>query len=209
MSAPGRRSRPDFPEIPVHGRTSLDDDILMRRAADGDEHAFRLLVKRYNGEIYNYFLRSTGSVEDAEDLAQQCFVNLFGSLPRYRRTASLRTFLYRIANNLAVSFSRRAGPPASLDALLEAGYDPPDRGGGPEERAVAVQLRKAYLAALQRLPVEWRSVVELRAGRELSYREIADAIGKSEAAVESILFRARERLAKDLARYRPGGGGNQ
>lgn len=182
----------------------MNDDILMQRAAGGDEHAFRLLVQKYGGEIYNYFLRSTGSVEDAEDLTQQCFANLYGSLPRYRKTASVRTYLYRIANNLAISFSRRAGPPVSFDALLEAGYDPPDPGGGPEDAAAEAQLRQSYLEALKRLPVEWRSVVELRAGRGLTYREIAGAVGKSEAAVESILFRARERLSSDLAPYLPG-----
>jgi len=79
---------------------------------------------------------------------------------------------------------------------------PPEGGGGPEGAAEAWQLRRSYLEALKCLPAEWRSVVELRAGLELSYREIAEAIGKSEAAVESILFRARERLARDLAPYR-------
>jgi RNA polymerase sigma factor (sigma-70 family) len=62
---------------------------------------------------------------------------------------------------------------------------------------------------LKDLPAEWRSVVELRAGRGLSYREIAAAIGKSEAAVESILFRARERLAGELAPFLEGGGGSR
>jgi len=200
-AAPGT----DRPGIPQHGRAPLNDDILMQRAAGGDGHAFRLLVRRYEREIHNYFFRSTGSVEDAEDLTQQCFVNLFGSLSRYRKTASVRTFLYRIAHNLAVSFARRAGPPVSLDALLEAGYDPPDSGEGPEDAAAAAQLGHSYLEALKALPSEWRSVIELRAGRGLSYREIAGAIGKSEAAVESILFRARERLAGDLARFLPGG----
>lgn len=179
----------------------MNDDILMQRAAQGDEHAFRLLVGRYGGEIHTYFLRSTGSIEDAEDLTQQCFVNLFGSLPRYRKTASVRTYLYRIAHNLAVSFSRKAGPPDSLDALIDAGYEPPAAGTGPEEATMASRLRSDYLKAFKRLPAEWRSVVELRVGRGLSYREIAGAIGKTESAVESILFRARERLARDLAPY--------
>ena len=69
----------------------------MQRVKEGDSEAFRQLVERYNGEIYNYFIRSTGSVEDSEDLTQQCFVNLYNSLDRYKRKASIRTFLYRIA----------------------------------------------------------------------------------------------------------------
>ncbi len=77
----------------------------MQRVKEGDSEAFRQLVERYKGEIYNFFIRSTGSVEDSEDLTQQCFVNLYNSLDRYKRKASIRTFLYRIATNLAISLN--------------------------------------------------------------------------------------------------------
>jgi RNA polymerase sigma-70 factor (ECF subfamily) len=179
----------------------LDDDSLIRRAKGGDSEAFRQLVERYEHEIYNYFIRSTGSVEDSEDLTQQCFVNLYNSLGRYRRRASVRTFLYRIATNLAISFSRRRKSPVSLDILVEGGYDPLSRSpsGRPEDIAYARELRGAYLDALARLPAEWSLILDLRIGKELSYKEIADSVGRSVSSVESILYRARERLAAELA----------
>jgi len=181
----------------------LEDDILMKRVREGDSDAFRQLVEKYKDEIYNYFIRSTGSVEDSEDLTQQCFVNLYKSLDRYRRSASLRTFLYRIATNLAISFSRKRKSPLSLDLLVEGGYDPASRSSTdrPEDIAYAREIQKIYLDALAGLPVEWALILDLRIGKELSYKEIADSVGRSVSSVESILFRAREKLTGEMAPY--------
>ncbi len=173
------------------------------RAMEGDTDAFRALVEKYTGEIYNYYIRSTGSEEDSEDLTQQCFINLYKTLGRYSRKASLRTFLYRIATNLAISFSRRRRSPVSLDLLIEAGYDPASTtpGDDPEHVARARELRRAYLEALARLPAEWSLILDMRVGSELSYKEIADSVGRSVSSVESIIFRARERLSREMAPY--------
>ncbi|MCK4549168.1 MAG: sigma-70 family RNA polymerase sigma factor, partial [Candidatus Krumholzibacteria bacterium] len=181
----------------------MEDDILIQRAKEGDSDAFRQLVERYKGEIYNYFIRSTGSIEDSEDLTQQCFVNLYNRLDRYRRTASLRTFIYRIATNLAISFSRKRKSPVSLDLLVEGGYDPVSRSSTdhPEDLVYARELQKAYLEALVKLPVEWSLILDLRIGKELAYKEIADLVGRSISSVESILFRAREKLTEEMAPY--------
>jgi RNA polymerase sigma-70 factor (ECF subfamily) len=175
----------------------------MQRAKEGDSEAFRQLVEGYSGEIYNYFIRSTGSVEDSEDLTQKCFINLYNSLGRYRRSASLRTFLYRIATNLAISFSRKRKSPLSLDLLVEGGYDPASVSSSdrPEDIAHARELQRAYLEILAKLPAEWALILDLRIAREMSYKEIADSVGRSVSSVESILFRARERLSAELAPY--------
>ena len=84
-----------------------DDAALMKRVAQGEAGAFRLIVERYEKRIYNFFVRSTGSREDAEDLTQQLFLNLYDSASRYKPRSSFKTFIYRIASNLAVSFSRK------------------------------------------------------------------------------------------------------
>ncbi len=186
----------------------MEDDILMQRVKEGDTGAFRQLVERYKGEIYNYFIRSTGSIEDSEDLTQQCFINLYNSIDRYSRKASLRTFLYRIATNLAISFSRKRKSPLSLDILVEGGYDHTSQSSAdrPEDLAYARELQKVYLDTLARLPVEWSLILDLRIGKELSYKEIADSVGRSVSSVESILFRARERLSVEMTPYLEGEG---
>lgn len=175
----------------------------MKRLMEGDSDAFRQLVERYKGEIYNYFIRSTGSIEDSEDLTQQCFVNLYNSLDRYSRKASIRTYLYRIATNLAISFSRKRKSPLSLDLLIEGGYNPASQSSSarPEDLAYALELQKAYLETLAGLPAEWALILDLRIGKELSYKEIAESVGRSVSSVESILFRAREKLLEEMAPY--------
>jgi RNA polymerase sigma-70 factor (ECF subfamily) len=179
-----------------------EDAVLMQRVSRGDTEAFRCIVKRYEKQIYNFFLRTTGNVEDAEDLAQQLFLNLFRSASRYRPDASFRTFIYRIASNMMVSFmrKRRLRRNLSLEQLTEAGFEPPGKGAGtdPAREYESRELRRRYAEALLRLPPEWRTALELRVGRELSYREIAEVMGKSVQAIESILFRARERLSEWL-----------
>ena len=175
----------------------------MQRAKGGDHDAFRRVVEIYHREIYNYFIRSTGSIEDSEDLTQHCFINLYNSLGRYRRSASLRTFIYRIATNLAISFSRKRKSPLSLDILVEGGYDPASESSSdrPEDLAYARELQQAYVGALAKLPAEWSMILDLRIGKELSYKEIADAAGRSVSSVESILFRAREKLSAGMAPF--------
>lgn len=187
-----------------------DDADVMRLVSGGDADAFRHLVEKYQGEIFNYFLRSTGSREDAQDLAQQLFVNVYRSASRYRPTASFRTFLYRIATNMAISFSRkrRVRAELSFEQIVEGGFQPPSRADGADPAAYAErrELQRTYVRALARLPVDWRTAIELRVGRGFSYREIAEIMGRSVAAVESIIFRARERLAHELEPFRTGKG---
>lgn len=188
----------------------VDDAALMQRVAKGETDAFRLIVERYEKRIYNFFIRSTGSREDAEDLTQQLFLNLYDSASRYKPRSSFKTFIYRIASNLAVSFSRKQKlrRSLSLEQLSETGFEPVTGrpGADPAREFERKELGRRYMEALLRLPAEWRTAIELRVGEELSYQEIAEAMGKSVPAVESILFRARERLAGEMGRARSGSG---
>jgi RNA polymerase sigma-70 factor (ECF subfamily) len=174
----------------------------MQRVARGETDAFRVIVERYEKRIYNFFIRTTGNTEDAEDLTQQLFLNLYSAASRYERTASFKTFIYGIASNLAVSFSRKQKlrRSLSLEQLAETGFEPVAGrpGADPAREYERKELGRRYREALLRLPAEWRTALELRVGRELSYREIAESMGKSVSAVESILFRARERLAEEM-----------
>ncbi len=175
----------------------------MQLVSRGAGEALRELVLRYQKPAFNFFLRLTASVEDAEDLTQELFLRIHRAAPRYRPDAPFRTYLFRIASNLAMSHlrKRRVRGSLSIDEMLESGVDFPstrhadDPAAGFDGREAA----KRYLGALQRLPADWRLAMELRVGRELSYEEIAESMKKSVSAVESILFRARERIAEDLA----------
>ncbi|HEY5132400.1 MAG TPA: sigma-70 family RNA polymerase sigma factor [Candidatus Krumholzibacteriaceae bacterium] len=185
------------------------DADLMQRVAGGDTDAFRVLVERNEKAAYNFFLRLTWIPEDAEDLTQELFVALFRAAGRYRPEAPFRAYFYRIATNLAMSHlrKRKLRAAVSIDAMIESGFDVAS-GRSEDDPAASVdsrEIRRAYEAALARLPHEWRIALELRIARELSYEEIAGAMGKSVSAVESILFRARERMAEEMDRYEKDG----
>jgi RNA polymerase sigma-70 factor (ECF subfamily) len=178
------------------------DAELMRRVSQGDAAAFRALVERHEKSMFNFFLRLTGSAEDAEDLTQELFVALYGASRGYRPDAPFRAYLYKIASNMVASHMRRKRLRAalSIDEMAAGGFDVASDRHDDNPAAVfeARQMHRRYEAALARLPHDWRIALELRVGRELSYREIAKAMGKSVSAVESILFRTRERIAEKL-----------
>lgn len=178
------------------------DAELMRRISQGDAAAFRTLVERHEKPIYNFFLRLAGFTEDAEDLTQELFVAVYGASRGYRPEAPFRTYLYRIASNIAASHMRKKKlrGTRSIDEMAAGGFDVASNRheDNPAAAFEARQMHRRYEAALARLPHEWCIALELRVGSELSYREIGDAMGKSVSAVESILFRARERIAEEL-----------
>lgn len=176
----------------------LEDAELLRLTAAGDEDAFRIIVERHGTAIYTFFRRIVRSKEDAEDLTQELFTTLFRSAPRYRPEAPFSAFMYRIASNLAASHLRKISIRSSdsLDELAEEGHELENRKQEerPDGAYEARETLKRYEEALRKLPLDWQIAMELRVGRELSYREIAEAMGKSVSAVESILVRARERI---------------
>jgi len=185
------------------------DADLMRRIAQGDETAFRALVERHEKSAYNYFLRLTRVPEDAEDLTQELFIAIFKAARGYRPDAPFTAYFYRIASNLAMSHlrKRKLRAASSIDEMVAGGIDPPS-GRHEDDPAASLagrELRRRYEEAFAGLPEDWRIALELRVGRELPYREIAAAMGKSVPAVESILFRARERLAAELEGFMGGG----
>jgi len=186
------------------------DADLMRRIAEGQSDAFRALVERWQKPAYNFFLRLTRVHEDAEDLTQELFVALFRSARRYQPRAPFKAYFYRIASNMAARHMRMSKRRAasSIDAMAETGFDvaSEEQEDDPAASLEAREMRRRYEAALERLPHDWRIALELRVAKELSYEEIADAMGKSVSAVESILFRARERIAEEIGRSKKGTG---
>jgi RNA polymerase sigma factor (sigma-70 family) len=181
----------------------MDDDAdLMRRIAAGESNAFRVLVERYEKLGYNFFLRLTGVPEDAEDLTQELFLAVFRSAGRYTADAPFTAFFYRIASNLSASHLRkrklRAAP--SIEEMAERGIDPAStrHEDDPALSFGGREMRRRYEEVLAGLPRDWRIALELRVTGELTYEEIAAAMGKSVSAIESILVRARERIAERL-----------
>jgi len=189
--AQDRDPAPAGPERPAGPARDGDaeDDLLMARVAVGDETALRRLVERWEQPLFGFLYQMTGSVEDALDLRQETFLRVYAAAARYRGEGRFRSWLLRIAGNLARGLLRRRRivrwirfDPLAHDA--PAATPPPDAGVEGEEAARRVR------EAIARLPVRQREALTLKRFQGLSYREIAEAMGATEAAVESLLIRA-------------------
>lgn len=181
----------------------LGDQKLMQKAKRGDQAAFAELVDKYRDKIYAYLYRMVGNREDALDLAQETFLRIYSNLRNFKLGQPFRPWLYRIATNLAIDLLRKRRPMVALDAPLFA--DEPlrlelvDEGPGPEEQHERAELA-AYLAEkVAELPANYRSVILLRHGHDLSYQEISDILRVPVSTVKTRLFRAREALRLKLS----------
>lgn len=183
------------------------DRALVDRAKDGDVDAFGALHDRYYGRIYRLAYLKTGNAEEAQDVASETFCRALQHLPRYqfRRTESLYPWLHRIATNLMVDAARArpAGGLISLDAELgeDLGSFPeqlPDPGAPAQEVVERKEIQEVVREAIRRLPADQCDAVCYRFLADMSIKEIARALDRSEGAVKSLLHRALVSLRRDL-----------
>jgi len=170
------------------------DAVRMTRVAEGDQQALRELIEHWQGPLINFFYRSLRSVESAEDLAQQVFVRIYRAADRYQPTAKFSTYLFHIARRVLINeFRRQSRKP------LEP-VDPADlRASTPGREPLRIlELEEAFAAALETLPEKHRTAILLLKQQQLSYEEIAAAMGASEASVKSWIHRARQKLKDEL-----------
>jgi len=134
-----------------------------------------------------------GNPAEAEELVQQAFVRAWKGLPGFRAESSFKTWLYRIATNLSINRTKRRKPVVELPETLAA-----PSSEEPEERYRQRQREELVRSALALLPGDQRSALTLATYEDMSYRDIARAMGKTERAVDSLLFRARTNLRRLL-----------
>jgi RNA polymerase sigma-70 factor, ECF subfamily len=176
-----------------------EDDELMARGAQGDDEAFGILVTRWERRVFAFLEIMVGSREEAQDIAQEAFLRMCRHAKEYRPSGQFRSWLFRIAGNLARSRLRRRRilPWIRFDPLV---HNRPAPSKGPDMIREKEEERIAVRRALGRLPDRQRQAVVLRQYEDLSYREIAETMGTTVPAVETLLFRAMTALRKELAR---------
>ena len=190
--------------------TELDPDAaLMLRVKQGDAAAFTQLVEKYKQPIVNLVWRTVRDETEAEDIAQNVFVQAWKSAPRYQATAKFSTWLFTIARNLCLNeFRRRSRHPAeSLDQMRDDSDDQPlfqvvdKRIRGAQDELLQGELEHKVDAAIDELPENQRIALALCRQEELSYEEIAEVLGCSLSATKSLIHRARETLKARLKPY--------
>ena len=184
-------------DLLTHPGESDDDAILVSQHRAGDRRAFDELVRKYQRRVYGLTLRYVRNREDAKDLAQRAFVRAFEAIDGFRGGSSFRTWLYRIAINLALNHLRDHKPQVEVDAALDEQCWIPAVG---DARIVDDETRRALLRALDELPPKQRLVLELRVYEELPFREVATIARCSENAAKVTFHHAVKRLRAVMER---------
>lgn len=188
----------------------LDPDAaLMLRVKQGDTAAFTALVEKYKQPVMNLAWRTLRDETEAEDLAQNVFVQAWKSAERYQATAKFSTWLFTIARNLCFNEIRRRvrHPAESLDQTRDDSEEQPlhqvvDKRIAPApDEMLRGELEAKVDEALTALPENQRTALLLCRQEELSYEEIAEVLGCSLSATKSLIHRARETIKARLKPY--------
>ncbi len=177
----------------------IPDDKLMAQGAAGDEQAFRILVERWERPVFAFMVRMLGSREDAQDLVQETFMRMISAAGNYQASGQFQSWLFRIAGNQARSRLRRR----KILRWLPFDHDRDDlpaHDASPLEELERAEIQAEMRRCIAKLPVRQREALLLKQYQGLKYREIAEAMDLSVAAVQMLLHRAMEALRKEYAR---------
>jgi RNA polymerase sigma-70 factor, ECF subfamily len=192
----------------LHLATLTDDRSeaqFIARLVARDESAFNELVITYERRVYGLVFRMLGRRDEAEDLAQEVFVQVFKAIDQFRGESKLSTWIYRIAVNLCKNrtkyLSRRhAGEQDDIDAMAERVPMTAARAATvgdvsrPDELVEGMQLEDIVKRAIQKLEPEFREALILADVEDMPYEEIAQIMGVPVGTVKSRIHRARAQL---------------
>ncbi|MFN3385853.1 MAG: sigma-70 family RNA polymerase sigma factor [Candidatus Thermochlorobacter sp.] len=185
-----------------------EDYALIDVIREGDryeqEKAFKKLLSKYRGQIYNLILKIVHNPNEVEDLVQESFSKAFNSITNFNKEYAFSTWLYRIATNSSIDFLRkRRLKTFSIDNPIKTKDDEytveiPDSSEEPEKNVIQSQRDALVRDAIRQLAPKYRTVIEMRHLQELSYEEIAKKLKMPLGTVKAHIFRAREMLYKML-----------
>ena len=185
------------------------DAVLMLRVKRGDRAAFAELVEKYKQPVMNLVYRTLHDEAEAEDLAQNVFLQVYKSAKRYESRAKFSTWLFTIARNLCLNEIRRRSrhPAESIEETHVEHEDQPrqqyeDKSHiAAPEKLLHGELAQKIEEALADLPENQRTAILLCRQDDVSYEEIAEILDCSLSATKSLIFRGREALKEKLKPY--------
>ncbi len=191
---------------PTREQVAKREAHLIERARAGDAQAFDVLVRLHFARVYSLLFRLLGNHEDAEDIAQDCFVKAQRSLGWYRAEASFSTWLYRIAISLSRDHYRDLRRSVGALEVPTEVADPTQHGAGPQEAAARRELSRALQVSLDRLPHRLRAALVMRTHEALEYEEIARVLGITPQTARAHVMQARRLLERWLQPWTDRGG---
>lgn len=168
------------------------DEALVLQSQNGDPAAFEALIRNHQHMIHSLTFRMTGSLADAEDLAQETFIRAYRQIGSYRGAAKFSTWLYRIAINLCLTWRRRES------CRFEMHADWTQMNGAPSNRDGS-DVAGRVQAALLKLPAKQRAAITLTVYDGRNHAEAAEILNCSETTVSWRVFAARRKLKRWLS----------
>jgi len=187
---------PDRRVVPVENQEMEADAAVVQRILTGEKDAYEFIVKKYQARAYRAALGWVGNSADALDMSQEAFVKAYRALRRYDTGRSFFAWFYVILRNTCFNFlrKRKRMRTVCLDYV-------PEREVATEDEGRRAEVKRQVWRAIAALPDGIREVMVLKYFEEMSYREIADAVGCPMGTVMSRLYYGRKKLKQALEGY--------
>ncbi len=190
--------------------TDATDHHLISEFKAGSMDAMEKIVERYQGRIFTFGLKMCGHLQDAEDIAQETFLNAFRYLDRFREETKLKNWLFKIAARACLRKRRKKkcepDQEIPLDSfVLKDGsngkYEIPDWSNDPSDNVLHAELKQTIDTAIQTLPPKYRLVFNLRDIEGFNTEETSEILGISVQSVKTRLHRARLFLREEISKH--------
>jgi len=182
---------------------AASESQLIARAQQGEEEAFAALFEAHKRRVYSLCLRMTGNTAEAEDLAQEAFLQLFRKISTFRGESAFSTWLHRLAVNVVLMHLRKKGlQQVSLDEVDKSQDEPVKRDYGDDDRRLLGSVDRIGLQrAIAALPPGYRTVFVLHDVEGYEHNEIAEimdcSVGNSKSQLHKARMKLRDRLRLD------------
>jgi len=186
-------------ELVKDSRMADADQDLVTRSQTGDPAAFEALVRNHQRMIHSLTFRMTGSLADAEDLAQETFIRAYEQIGSFRGTSKFSTWIYRIAVNTCLNWRQSETRRFNLNKNCAGEIFAHNQNG--ENDPASTQSRQQVQEALLKLPAKQRAAIVLTIYDGLNHAEAAQVLGCSETTVSWRVFAARRKLKRWLTAY--------
>ena len=178
----------------------MEDKQIVEAVLAGKTELYAEIVKRYQQIVANLTYKLCGTKLEVEEVTQQVFVELYTALPRFRFDSKLSSFIYRITVNVVCKMMNRQRRFVSSDPRDDDDYWPetPSTDLNAEQQIIRQEQLAALRTAIGHLKSEQRTALVLYTFEDFSYQQIADLMQCSLSKVESLIFRAKKNLAKEV-----------
>lgn len=175
----------------------MEDKQIVERILAGETELYSLIVKEYQQVVANLTYKLCGNKLEVEEVTQQVFVELYMALPRFRFDSKLSSFIYRITVNVVCKMMNKAKRFVSSDEYDDRPETPSDERNA-EQKLIHQEQLQQLRTAIGHLKDEQRTALVLYTFEDFSYNQIAEVMQCSLSKVESLIFRAKKNLAKEL-----------